>query len=160
MTFFSRILSIIVLGIALLITLPLKLTFVPQKLSNNFEQAIVSLLTEAGFETKIGNRFGFFVINATHNNCRLEIRETVAQGYNADAIEADLPNDAQFVFEYNGKLWAKLPTLRATISGLWSRFEWQLGMDTWWSPMISIAAVGPCSIETLPWDEVASIRAR
>ena len=157
---FSRILSFGALAITLAITLPLKLTVVPQRLSHNFEQAIATLLTSKGFEIKIGSRFGLFVISAMHNSCRLEIREAFAQGYNTDAIEADSPKDAQFVFEYNGKLWTKLPTLRATISGLWSRFKWQLGMDTWWSPMISIAAVGPCSIETLPWDEVASIRAR
>jgi hypothetical protein len=156
---FSRILSFGALGIALVITLPLKLTFVPQKLSSNFEEAIVALLTHEGFKIKIGNRFGLFVISAMHNNCRLEIREAFAQGYNTDAVEADSPKDAQFVFEYNGKLWTKLPTFRATISGLWSRFKWQLGMDTWWSPVASIAAVGPCAIETLPWHELASIRA-
>jgi hypothetical protein len=157
---FSRILSFGALVIALAITLPLKLTVVPQRLSDNFEQAIAALLTSKGFEIKIGSRFGLFVINAVQNNCRLEIREVFAQGYNVDAIEADVPKDAQFVFEYGGKLWKTLPTLRATISGLWSRLKWQLGVNSLWSPVISIAAVGPCAIETLPWDEVASIRAK
>jgi hypothetical protein len=159
----SRVLSLGALGIALLITVPLKLSdfsAVQQRLSHNLEQATAALLTREGFEVEIGNRFGFFVINAQGNNCRLQIREAASEGFNAEAIKADTPKDAQSVFEYRGKLWMSQPTFRATISKIWNRVKWQLGADSLWSPVISIAAVGPCAIETLPWDELASIRAR
>ena len=60
---------------------------------------------------------------------------------------------------YRGKLWTNHPTFRATISELWMRLQRRLGFNSSWSPVISIAAVGPCAIETLPWDELATIRA-
>jgi hypothetical protein len=141
---------------------PLKLSDFPavqQRISHNLEQASAALLTREGFEIEIGNRFGFFVINAQENNCRLQVREAAARGFNADAIKADAPKGAQFVFEYRGKLWLSQPTFRATVSETWNRLKWQLGVDSSWSPVISIAAVGPCAIETLPWDGLASIRA-
>jgi len=157
------VLSFGILGTAILITVPPKLSdfaVVQQRLSHNLEQAIAALVTREGFEVEIGNRFGSFVINAQKNNCRLQIREAAAEGINADAIKANAVNEAQSIFEYRGKLWINQPTFRATISKIWNRVKWQLGVDSLWSPVISIAAVGPCAMETMPWDELASIRAK
>jgi hypothetical protein len=157
----SRVLSLGALAIALAVTVPLKLsdlTAFKEPLKLNLQQASAALLTREGFEIKIGNSFGFSVIDAQQNNCRLQIRQTVAAGFNVDAINANAPKDAQLAFEYRGKLWKNHPTFRATTSEIWSRLKWQLGVDNSWSPVISIATVGPCAIETLPWDELASIR--
>jgi hypothetical protein len=159
---FSRLLSLTALGIAIVITVPLKLSdfkAVQQRLSHNLAQASVALLARRGFQTEIGDRFGFFVINAQENDCRLQIREAASEGFNVDAIRADTPKETQLVFEYDGKLWMSHPTFRAAISKAWNRLKWQLGVDGSWRPVISIAAVGPCAIETLPWDELATIRA-
>jgi hypothetical protein len=154
-------LSMGVLGIALAVTVPWKLsdlTAFKEPLSHNLQQASAAFLTRYGFEVKIGNSFGSPVVDAQRNNCRLQIRQTVAAGFNVDAIKELAPKDAQLVFEYRGKLWKNHPTVHATISEIWSRLKWQLGLDNMWLPVISIATVGACSIETLPWDELASIR--
>ena len=150
------------LGIALAITVPLKLndlTAFKEPLNHNLQQASAAFLTRYGFEVKIGSILGSPVIDAQQSNCRLQIRQTVAAGFNVDAIKELAPKDAQFAFEFRGKLWKNHPTIRATISEIWSRLKWQLGLDNTWWPVISIATVGPCAIETLPWDELASIRA-
>jgi hypothetical protein len=159
---FSRLLSLTALGIAIVITVPLKLSdfaAVEQRLSHNLEQASTAFLAREGFETENGKRFGFFLINAQDNNCQLQLREAASEGFNADAIRADTPKDTQLVFEYRGKLWISHPTFRAAVSKAWNRLKWRLGVDSSWSPVISIAAVGRCAIETLPWDELATIRA-
>jgi hypothetical protein len=159
----SRVLSIGALGIALALTVPLKLSDLSafkEPLSHNLQQASAALLTRGGFEVKMGNSLGFPVIDAQQNNCRLQIRQTVAAGFNVDAIKENAPKDAWLVFEYRGKLWMSHPTVRATISEILSRLKWQLGADDSWSPVIAITAFGACAIETLPWDEVASIRAK
>ncbi len=162
----SRVLSLGALGLAIIITVRLKLSdslsdfpAVQQRLGHNFEQATAALLAREGFAVEVGDSSGYFVINAQKNDCRLRLGEAAPEGYNIDAIRADAPKDAQLTFEYRGKLWMSHPTLRATISEFWSRVKWQLGVDNSWSPVISIAAVGPCPIETLDWDKLANIRA-
>jgi hypothetical protein len=89
----------------------------------------------------------------------LQIRDAAARGYNVDEIKTEAPKGSQLVFAYRGTLWTSHPTLHATISELWNRLKWQLGVDNSWSPVISIAAVGPCAIETLQLERLASIRA-
>jgi hypothetical protein len=158
----SRVLSLAAVGIVIIITVPLKLSdfgVVQERLSRNLEQASAALLRRQAFEVDIDNRFGLFVISAKNSDCRLQIYEAAAEGFNAAAIEAESPKNAQSVFEYRGKLWKSQPTLYATISKNWNRLKWRLGVDSSWSPMILIVAVGRCAIETLPWNELASIRA-
>jgi len=157
----SRVLSLGAAAIAIMITVPLKLgdfRVLQQRLRYDLQQESAALLVREGFAIEIGTRFGFFVINAREKDCRMQIRETAIEGFNTDLIKADAPKDAQLVFEYRGKLSTDHPTLRATISELWTRLQWRLGLNSSWSPVISIAAVGPCAIETLPWKELASIR--
>jgi hypothetical protein len=158
----SRVLSFLALAIAIMVTVPLKLndfTADQQRLRHNLQQATAALLAREGYEIEIGTRFGFFVIKAQKKDCRLQIRETATEGFNADLIKADVPKDARLVFAYRGKLWTNHPTFRATISELWMRLQWRLGFNSSWSPVISITALGPCAIETLPWDELATIQA-
>lgn len=155
-------LSLAALGVAILVTVPLKLSnigSVQQTLSHNLEQTSASMLVQQGFSIESGNRYGVFFINARHDDCRLQVTEAVAKGFNIEAIKATTPQDAQLVFEYHGRLWEAHPTFRATISEIWSRLKWQLGMGGSWSPVVSIAAIGHCSIKSLPWGELATIQA-
>ncbi len=156
----SRVLSLVVIGLALVVTVPLKLAdYAAAKyaLSRNLQQAIVAMLTSEGFEVKTGDVFGSFVVDALHNDCRLQLREAAAQGYNADAI-TNASKGARLAFEYRGELWESHPTLRATIAEIWDRFRWHLGIDNSWSPVVSIAAKGPCAINALPWQGIAKIQ--
>jgi len=158
----SRLLSITAIGLALVVTVPFKLsnfTATQRALSDNLEQVSAALLARQGYKTEIDHRLGFFVINAQQNECRLQIREEAPEGFNTEAIIAHAPKDTELSFEYRGKLWTAPPTLRATLSKTWNRLKWGLGVDNSWSPVIAVAATGSCAIGTLPWDELASIRA-
>jgi len=158
----SRTLSLGVVGLALLITVPPKLrdfSVVQKQLSHNLEQASTDFLAREGFETETGTRFGFFVVTAQKNDCHLQIQGTAAEGFDADAKRASAPKNAQLVFEYRGKLWMREPTFRATVSEFVNRLKWRFDVGNSWSPMISVLATGPCAIETLPWGELASIQA-
>ena len=145
---FSRLLSLTVVAAALLVTVPLKLADVAgakQSLSRNLQQAIVAMLASEGYEIKIGDIFGSFVVNAQHENCRLQLREAAAQGYNADAIES-ASKGAQLAFAYRGELWQQHPTLRATIAEIWNRFKWHLRIDILVAGGFSCRR-GPCTIK-------------
>ena len=98
-----------------------------------------------------------FVVDAQHDDCHLQLRKVPAQGYNVDAIKA-ASKDARLAFAYRGELWESHPTLRATISEIWSRFRWHLKIDNSWSPVVSVAAKGACAIAALPWARIATIR--
>ena len=159
---FSRIISLGVVGIAILITVPLKVSnfgVVQKKLSDSLEQATIAILVREGFEVTTGNRYGSFLITAQQNDCQLQIQEAAAEGFDVDAIGVNGNRDARIAFEYNGKLSTSHPTIRATISKIFDRFEWKLGMTTSWSPVISITSIGHCPLNTIPWREVATIQA-
>jgi hypothetical protein len=158
---FSRLLSFGLVGIALVITVPLKLrnfAAAQQTLNQNLEKASATMLARKGFNIKIADRVGF-VVNAQKDDCQLQIRKAAIAGFNLDAIRADAPKGAQLAFAYQGKLWTSHPRFRATLSEIWNRLTWQLGVGGSWSPVISVAALGPCAIEKLPWSELASIHA-
>jgi len=127
-------------------------------LSRDLEEACVAFFKREGFDVETGTRFGFFVIDARLNDCRLEVSEAVPEGYNADAVAAHAPQGAQVFFEYHGELSSVHPTTRATLARLWNQLKWQLDLDKSWSPVLAIAAVGPCAVATLPWSELATIR--
>jgi hypothetical protein len=158
----SRVLSVvIVVGLALLATVPLKLgdfTAAQRTVSRNLQQAIVAMLASQAFDIKSGVILGNFVIDAQNDNCHLQLRGAPAQGFNIDAIKID-SKDAALAFEYGGEIWESHPTLRATVSETWSWLKWLLKIDNSWSPVVSVAAKGPCEIGALPWQRIATIRA-
>ena len=156
----SRVLSVvIVVGLALLVTVPLKLadfSAAKQTLSRNLHQSIVAMLASEGFDIKSGKIFGDFVVDAQHDGCHLQLREATA--FNVVAIK-NVSKDARLAFEYRGVIWESHPTLRAIISENWNRLKWHFKIDNSWSPVVSVAAKGACEIAALPWQRIAMIRA-
>lgn len=111
---------VIVVGLTLLVTVPLKLAdFSAAKgtLSRNLHQAIVAMLASQGYDIKSGNIFGDFIVDAQQDACHLQLRETTA--FNVDAIK-NASKDARLAFEYRGEIWESHPTLRAIISDNWN----------------------------------------
>jgi hypothetical protein len=155
----SRVLSIvIVVGLALLVTVPLKLadfSAAKRTLSRNLHQAIVAMLASEGFDIRSGNIFDDFIVDAQHDACHLQLRE--ARAFNVDAIR-NASKDAWLTFEYRGEIWESHPTLRAVISENWNRLRWHFKIDNSWLPVVSVAAKGPCEIGALPWHSIAKIR--
>ena len=156
----SRVLSLlIVVGLALLVTVPPKLAdfaTAQHSLNHHLQQAIVAMLASKGFDIKSSDNVDGVVVDAQHDDCHLQLRKVPVQGYNVDALRKDL-KDAQLAFAYRGELSESHPTLRATISEIWSRVRWHLKIDDAWSPVVSVTAKGPCGIAELPWARIASI---
>lgn len=156
----SRVLSlIIVVGLALLVTVPPKLadfTTGQQSLDRHLQQAIVAMLASKGFDIKSSDNVEGVVVDAQQDDCHLQLRKVPAQGFNVDALKRD-SKGAQLAFAYRGELSERHPTLRATISQIWSRLRWHLKIDNSWSPVVSVTAKGACAIATLPWARIATI---
>jgi hypothetical protein len=157
----SRVLSLLlIVGLALIVTVPLKVTdfaAAEQSQSRHLRQAIVAMLTNEGFDIKSANVVGPLVVDAQRNDCHLQLKKVQAQGYSVDAIRA-ASKEARVAFAYHGVLWESHPTFRATISEIWSRFKWHLKIDDSWLPVVSVASKGPCPLGALPWQRIAKIR--
>jgi hypothetical protein len=149
---------LIVIGLALLVTVPPKLadfTAAQQSLNRHLQQAIVAKLASKGFDIKSSDNVGGVVVDAQQGNCHLQLRKVPAQGFNVDALKRD-SKDAQLAFAYRGELSERHPTLRATISEIWSRLRWHLKIDDSWSPVVAVTAKGACGIAALPWARIAT----
>ena len=153
----SRVLSLLaVVGLALIVTVPLKVVdfaTAEQSLSFRLQQAILAMLGDEGFDIKSVNGV---VIGAQHYDCHLQLRKVQAQGYSVDAIKM-ASGDARLAFAYNGVLWESHPTVRATISEIWSRFKWHLKIDDSWLPVVSVSSKGSCTIDAMPWQRIAKV---
>ena len=156
----SRVLSLlIVVGLALLVTVPLKLaeiTAAERSLNRHLQQEIEAMLASKGFDIKSTDKFDGVVVDAQRDDCHLQLRKVPVQGYNVDALKRD-SKDAQLAFAYRGELSEDHPSLRATIAEISSRLKWRLKMDNSWSPVVSITAKGACAIAALPWARIATI---
>ena len=158
----SRALSLlIVVGLALIITVPLKLANfagAEQSVNRHLQQAIIAMLASEGFDIKSADISGnVVVVDAQRDGCHLQLRNVPAQGYVVDALK-NASKDAQLAFEYRGKLSERHPTLRATMSEIWSRLKWRLKIENSWSPVVSVVANGACNTAALPWSRIATIR--
>jgi len=152
---------LIIVGLALLVTVPPKLadfTAAQQSLNRHLQQAIVAMLASKGFDIKSSDNVDGVVVDAQQDDCHLQFRKVPAQGFNVDALKRD-SKDAQLAFAYRGELSELHPTLRATISEIWSRLRWHLKIDDSWWPVVSVTAKGACAIAALPWARIATISA-
>ena len=157
----SRVLSLLVLvGLALLITVPLKLADfagAEQSVNRHLQRALIAMLASEGFDVKSADISGnAIVVNAQRDGCRLQLRNVPAQGYDVDALK-NASKDAKLAFEYHGELSEGYPRFRAIMSEIWSRLKWRLKIDNSWSPVVAVVANGACDTEALPWSKIATI---
>ena len=150
----SRVLSlIIVVGLALLVTVPPKLadfTAAEQSLNRHLQQAIVAMLASKGFDIKSSDNVDGGCCRCAARRLPPAAQKSTSPRLQCGCIKAG-SKDAQLAFAYRGELSERHPTLRATISEIWSRLRWHLKIDDSWSPVVSVTAKGACAIAALPW---------
>jgi hypothetical protein len=122
------------------------------------QNAVVGMLSRQGFATQASEHNGI-VVDGKRQDCHIQIRETYSAGYNLEANALNAPKGARLVYAYRGELLQQYPTLRVSISTSWHSLMWRLGMDAAWSPAVTVAAVGECQLESLPWVELAELHA-
>jgi hypothetical protein len=157
----SRALKIAALAAAIAATVAVKAVTanrVDPATIDNLRGAVVKLLSRERFETQVSNRFGF-VVDAQRDRCRLQVRQTFFEGFNLDANSLNAPKGARILFAYRGELLREYPALRISTARNWHRIMWRLGVDDGWVPPVTIAAIGDCALENLPWGELAGLHA-
>jgi hypothetical protein len=148
------------LALALALTLSLKVMVRDtenQKAHLTVQNSVVAFLARHQFQshgTPDGSR-----IYATSGDCRLLVSEMVPQGWNLDSINTMGTLEGRLSFVFKGVVYTDHPVsiTRTTLSHYWTRLQQKMGLDASWNPVLAVVASDGCSLDALPWKEIAEL---
>lgn len=156
------------LSVFLLLTLPLTLSFrvlagrPPQSIAPElFERTVSEFLSRNAYDVTVRHQSKRPLIRAVAKDCRIAVLQVVPEGWSDDALRVPgkgFTDRDGIVFVYRGHVLREQPTAASTIRDIWTRFRQRLGIGTSWTPILAVRSSPACSIEALPWGEIAEIR--
>jgi hypothetical protein len=146
--------------LALMLALTLSLKVIVRDTANekppsSLHDSVVAFLTRHQFQshgTPDGSR-----IYASSGNCRLAMRQVDPQGYNLDAIKTIDAKEGQLSFVFKGLVYTDQPLASTILSHYWFRLQQKLGLHPRWNPVLAVVSSDSCSMDALPWKEVAQL---
>jgi hypothetical protein len=146
---------VLLLALALAVTLSSKLLVRDTATANDLDDSVVAFLTRHQFQAR--RMPGVNRIDASSGDCRLVIRLMFPQGYNLDGIKTSGAQEGRLFFVYKGLVYADPPFARIRLSYYWTRLQQKLGLDTERNPALAVASSESCSLDALPWTEIAEL---
>ncbi len=149
----------LVLALALALTVPLKavkLDTGKPTTSDNLRAATIAFLARQGFEPRAQEGSIGFLIFASLGDCRLQIREAFPQWWFRDSNTARVPKESRLTFVFDGEFSSDIP-VAWSLNYYWVRVQQRLGLHVSWNSILAVAATHGCSIEALPWSEIADL---
>jgi hypothetical protein len=121
------------------------------------KDSVVAFLTRHRFQSHgmpDGSR-----IYAASGDCRLLIEEMIPQGWNLDSIKTLDTQDGRLSFVFKGMVYTDQPISigSTTVSHYWTRLQQKLGINTVSNPVLAVVASESCSLDALPWKEIAEL---
>jgi hypothetical protein len=118
---------------------------------------VIAFLGRHEFKTEGADARSAPVVRVSSGDCRLRILESHPWGWNRDAAELYVREHQRVAFVFDGTIYADQPIVRTTLSYVWTFVQWKLGIEAPWQPVLLVAANSDCSIEHLPWTEIATL---
>jgi len=147
---------ILVLAAALALTVPLKFLVSPvEPQSVPVDAPVSTFLARHGWQTGVEKKIAFPIIHATSGDCRMAIIEMEPRGTNLDRVDTDISKVGPVVFIFEGVLYREPPVRRTLLKYYWSRLQERLGFKGSLTPVLAVATSGKCSIDALPWGDIA-----
>jgi hypothetical protein len=144
---------------ALVLTLAVKLfAYRHESVSTDPEvltRAVSSFLLRHGFESHVEKRFGIVFIHANAGECRVLIREAVPQGWDHSSIEMGAKSVGRLSYVFDGTVYTREPFVAPMLQEYWTRARFKMGLSPNRHPLLAVAASNDCTIDTLPWWELA-----
>ena len=148
------------LALAIALTVSLKVMVRDTETQNAHlavQDAVVAFLTRHQFQSHgmpDGRR-----VYAASGNCRLLIREMIPQGWNLDSIKTLDTQEGRLSFVFKGMVYTDQPINigNTTLTHYWTRLQQKLGLDSVSNPVLAVVASESCSLDTLPWKEIAEL---
>lgn len=120
-------------------------------------EAVAAFLLQHGFETHLEERFGLFLVHADAGKCRILIGEADPQKSGTIELLSRPVGRLSYVFE--GAVHEHEPSgAWAMIDKSLARVSIKIGVDLrHHTPVLAVAASDECSINALPWWELATL---
>jgi hypothetical protein len=122
------------------------------------EIRMVAFLSRNGFKALAEERKFGRLVQATSGNCRLRLVEVDPNGSTRDKVRLITRRDDRAAFIFNGVIYADQPMVRTALSYSWTRLLNRIGVATPQKLVLGVAASDGCSLEQLPWNEMADDR--
>jgi len=147
----------------LLLALVLILTVVPKilsKVGNDFrppeaETRTIAFLSHNGFEAHGEQRRFGRLVYASSGECRLRVLEVDASGASRDSVRLMAAPADRIIFVFDGKVYSDQPMVLTFLWSSWTSFQNRIGLPASPKVILGIAASQACSLEELPWREIA-----
>ena len=122
------------------------------------EIRIIAFLARNGFEALGEERKFGRLVQATSGNCRLRLVELDPNGSTRDKVRLVTRQHDRTAFIFDGIIYADQPMVRTALSQSWTRLLNRIGVATPQKMVLGVAASDGCSLEKLPWNEMADHR--
>jgi hypothetical protein len=144
--------------LALTLALTCSLKFIVRDTANEnahltVQDSVMAFLARHQFQSKLdGGR-----IYAVSRDCRLVIRQMVSLGYDLDGVKTMGAREGRLSFIFKGLVYSDLPLGSTVLSHYWTRLQQKIGLDASLNPVLAVAASDSCSLDALPWKEIAEL---
>lgn len=118
-------------------------------------RAVSSFLLQQGFESHVEKRFGTVFIRAKAGACRMLIREAAPQGWDRNSIEMGAKSVGRLSYVFDGTVYTREPFVAPLLQEYWTRARFKMGLSPKRHPLLAVAASDDCTINALPWRELA-----
>jgi len=148
----------VLLALTVALTLSLKVIVRDSANENEYldvQGSLIAFLTRHQFEshgTPSGKR-----IDAVSGDCRLVIRQMIPQGYDLEGVKTAGAQEGRLSFVFKGLIYTDLPLRSTALSHYWTRLQQMMGLNASLNPVLAVSASGSCSINALPWKEIADL---
>jgi hypothetical protein len=120
--------------------------------------ALVAFLSRNGFEALGEQRKFGRLVQASSGNCRLRLVEMDPNGSTRDLVRLITTQHDRAAVIFDGMIYADQPMVRTALSHSWTRLLNRIGVATPQKLVLGVAASDGCSLEKLPWNEMADDR--
>jgi hypothetical protein len=147
------------LAAALVVTLGLKLLLHDRGTAaadqGDLGEAVARFLNKTGFEPHLETKFGRVFIHAKAGKCRLLISEATPQGWDKSSNEIWAKPIGRLSYIFDGAVHADEPFVAPMLDRWWMRVRVKMGLSANRHPLLAVAASDDCTINALPWWELA-----
>jgi hypothetical protein len=115
---------------------------------------LISFLNRSHFVVTKEAVDGIPIIQAAAGSCRLQIANLHPDGSNRDVIRGLFGATDRFFVVFRGRVYAEQPIFWTSISAIWSKRLYELGLIKRISAVIAVATNTSCDAERVPWRDL------
>ena len=148
------------LGLALISTIVPKTVpkFDSEDVRQPPESQTVAFLSRHGFEAHTEQRRFGRLVHGTSGECRLRVLGLNPNGSTRDQVRLIATETDRIAFVFDGEIYSEQPMLLTVLSHRWTRLRNKIGLPAPMKSVFGVAASRDCSLERLPWREIAGQR--